>query len=626
MRRLWADGVARRGWTLLLLALTLFVAVHLLYSAWCAMTWFKFYMSDYGNYVNMLWNTANGHPFKLQVDWSYLRVHLSYTLALLSVFYHVWDHAFLLALLQWLMVVAGAVIVWTSTRKQGLEQPVAAALLFFFFGYIYTQRTLLSEFHGVSAYFLLYPWLYYAMSFRKNMAWLPWLLLLGVREDAFLFAAPILAYFAWRDHWREGWWWLAGGVLYGVFAMTILFPWITESSLWGRRPEAEVWATLAGLCAHPETMSRFVPGLIWTALPLLAVIRLPVLPAFLFPLVAYLTTVLSNDSYQNRLNMHYAAPTMVCLTMGLLESMARAHRQRGAAVRASLFWRSVALVALVLFAHVRRGFVAGGGRSCSAYCTLNDDGRAAFRASALVPREGTLVTEFNLGGFFGNRENIQTWTGWKADRHSRELVFSRLSNLARWDKGNVAAEFEAGDYGARLFNGTFVLLERGYHGPEDGFVRALHQRPDRLVVFQRTGYRAGENRYAPGATCVRYWKGKGRRAPLTIACGQGVTLPPGDWVAWIRYRAETPRLDVCGYWARLELYPLDGDTLLSGVEFDRVSTLPGHFRLQSIPFHLASEACVEPRVIGGDAALWLDRLVFVPAPVASAAARPSPLK
>ena len=36
------------------------------------------------------------------------------------------------------------------------------------------------------------------------------------------------------------------------------------------------------------------------------------------------------------------------------------------------------------------------------------------------------------------------------------------------------------------------------------------------------------------------------------------------------------------------------------------------FRVQRVPFRLPEAADVEPRVKGGDATLWLDRVVFLP--------------
>jgi hypothetical protein len=58
------------------------------------LTWGKFQLVDYGLYVNLIWNTAHGRPFRLLVDESYLTRHLSFTLALLAPFFWIWDHPF----------------------------------------------------------------------------------------------------------------------------------------------------------------------------------------------------------------------------------------------------------------------------------------------------------------------------------------------------------------------------------------------------------------------------------------------------------------------------------------------------------------------------------------------------
>ena len=240
-----SSGSAERVASVALLALAAAFLLHQLYSAWCAMTWFKSHQGDYGNYVNMLWNTAHGQPFRMNVDENYLALHLSFTLALLSILYHVWDHAFLLALLQWLMVAGGAVFVWTMARRRGLAPLAASALALFLSGYFFTQRVLLSDFHTVATYYLLFPWLCYTMAFRKRWAWLPWVLILGVREDAALFALPAVVYFAWRDRWAGGWWLAVAGVAYGVLAVTVIFPAINDVTVAEARASMTVFNSTA---------------------------------------------------------------------------------------------------------------------------------------------------------------------------------------------------------------------------------------------------------------------------------------------------------------------------------------------------------------------------------------------
>ena len=83
-------------------ALCAAAAAALLYSAYCAFSWGKFPLYDYVIYTNMLWNSGHGRLFRMLVDQSYLRVHLSFTLALIGPLFRIWDHPFLPALVQWL--------------------------------------------------------------------------------------------------------------------------------------------------------------------------------------------------------------------------------------------------------------------------------------------------------------------------------------------------------------------------------------------------------------------------------------------------------------------------------------------------------------------------------------------
>lgn len=577
------------------------------------MTWFKYHQGDYGNYVNMLWNTAHGQPFRMNVDENYLGVHLSFTLALLSVFYHVWDHAFLLALLQWLMAAGGAALVWATARRRGLAPVAAAALALFLSGYFFTQRVLLSDFHTVATYYLLFPWLCYTMAFRKRWAWLPWLLILGVREDAFLFALPAILYFAWRDRWRGGWWLAAAGVAYGVCAMTLLYPWINGASLLDHRQNMTALNSAVPWTLTQKLMER-LPPLLWTALPLVALVRAPILPALLFPIVAYLTCALSGYPLQFRMLMHYPAPVMVCLTMGMLESFARAQRRESVPTGRLALLRPLALTLVVLGAHLHTGFLWGGGKFSRPYHVQNPEGLSAIRASNRAPPEGTLVTDFRRGGIFSHRADIAMWHRWKPERFSRELVYSPLAGLSAWAGGAVAREFLDGSYGVWDFDGVSVLLKQGHRGADDEFVRALLRHRERAIAFCDTSRHAGGEVYAPGAACVRHWDGDGSRAPVAIAYGRSVKLPAGRWEAWVRCRMEAPRRTPRKYWAKFELHPPGKEQALIAAEFDRVASPRGEFPIQRFPFELAQDADIEPRVVAGDAELWLDRMVFVPAP------------
>lgn len=491
---------------------------------------------------------------------------------------------------------------------------MAAALAVFFVGYPFTQRLLLSDFHGVATYYLAFPWLYYAACFHKKTAWMPWLLILGVREDAFIFALPGLAYLAARYRWRGGWYLCLGGLLYGVLALTVLCPLLGQVNVFEQRAAFGPHQAVLNWLHDPDQKWRYAHAFAWTALPLLTSVRLASWSALIFPLAAYLSTVVSGSYFQIEMRQHYGGPTLVCLAVGLLEAFAQYQRRRGPAGAQSLRWRSVALVLLVLLAHTRHGLIWGGGKQSACYMRPRPEGRAVLWASRFVPPDGTLVVDHQLGGFFSHRSDIQVWHRWVPGRYQRDLVFGRISDLDQWDGGAVAREYVQGRYGVCFFDGTFVLLEQGYAGGDDTFIKLLWTNPDRRLAFAETQRHAGDNRYARGATEVRYWDGNGNRTPVTIAFGRAITLPAGSWQAWIRYRMETPRRKPHKYWARLELYPLGQANALYEAEFDRVATPPGEFRVQAFPFELEQETRVEPRVVAGHAALWLDQLVFAPTP------------
>ena len=67
----------------LFLGATVFLG-HLLFSALAAFSAQNYLMSDYGVYTNTIYNIAHGNGFKFLSEHSYLRTHLSFSLALLA--------------------------------------------------------------------------------------------------------------------------------------------------------------------------------------------------------------------------------------------------------------------------------------------------------------------------------------------------------------------------------------------------------------------------------------------------------------------------------------------------------------------------------------------------------------
>jgi len=387
-------------------------AVGLLRSAYAAFTWQNFHFLDYGGYTNWIWNTAHGAPFKVLVDRSYLEMHLSFTVALLAPFFRAWDHPFLLSLLQWVMLMGGCAIVARTGRRQGLATQGIAALVLFFVAYPFTQSALLAEFHGVSLYFLLMPWLYNWILFRRRRAWLPLLLLLGVREDAFLLALPPLLYFAFKERNRTAALLAAASLLYGVLAVFVLFPLINGVSLFAFRSG---WLPGGGGTAPPGTSARAL-SLLWTVLPAALLLRRRWVPFAAFVGLPLVVALASTSAHQYGLRVHYAAGVMSCLVVALLEMV----RTRPGGLAG---WWAAALVAVTLLAYVQRGFLPGGRQYDRVYGRAHPGGRELLAAARALPREGILLCPERLSPFCANRADLLVWELFDPRRHRFDVVF-----------------------------------------------------------------------------------------------------------------------------------------------------------------------------------------------------------
>ena len=280
--RYW--GAVRRWWPSALLAITILVAARILYGAYCGFTSGEFAFFDYGVYTNTAWNLGHGNGFTFLVDKSYLTTHLSFSLMLLGPLFHIWDHPFLLALAQWLMLIGGAILIWRAASRAGVAQARIAALLFLFVAHPFTQQVLLCSFHGVGFYYWLLPWFYYTLAYRRRWCWMPWILLLGLREDAFITLLPLLLYFAIRDRWRAGYVMAVLSLLYGISAIFILYPAINGISLFERRG-TEI-AGLDGLVKGSNALAARLRSLWWIFLPLV-----PLAGRRLYPVLIFMSSV-----------------------------------------------------------------------------------------------------------------------------------------------------------------------------------------------------------------------------------------------------------------------------------------------------------------------------------------------
>jgi uncharacterized membrane protein len=602
-----AGGVVRLL-TAILTCLTILFVAGLLFSAYSAFSWRKFALLDYGIYTNMIWNCGHGNPFRVLMDGSYLRAHLSFTLALLGPLFRVWDHPFLLSFVQWCMQVAGALIVWRTARRRGVSPELAAAILLFYVGYPFTQTVLLCEFHGVSLYMVLIPWLYYCLCFRKPFAWVPLLLVLGAREDAFLAVVPMLFYFALKDRCRLSLAMLLVSIGYAVLATTVLYEAINGVSLFRARGG---WM--------PGSASQAVSGgsaegrlraLLWVVLPILPFMRRGRISIPALVTVPLAAAMLSRSSYQHSLRVHYPAAVMACMVVAMVEAAAPPRRAAQSAHGRRAFVMAVYLLVVTLVSHRDRGFLPWGGMNELAYSRWNPAASAAVRAARSVPPDGALICEDRMTPFCANRSKMITWKRYRPKRHRYDFIFMRMPEFFRGRRAEHRQRLMSGEFGVRYFDGVYVVLERGAGTQRNDKVVQCMRRMASTLRYARTHRFAGDGVLEADCRQVRHWDGNGAAAPAIVAFGRSVGLPAGRYRATVMLRARAPRKDLGHGWGLLAFHPLNQDRPLVQAEVDHVDSPDGSYRRQVIDFTLCESTRVEPRATAGDAELWLDEVLF----------------
>lgn len=600
------ERMGARFLTGIYVCLAAFVALNLLYSAWCAFTWGKFTLFDYGVYTNMIWNSGHGAPFKVLVDNTYLSTHLSFTLALLGPFFRVYDHPFMLSFLQWLMVLCGGGFLFAAARKAKVPGIMTASLLFFWIAYRFTQGVVLSEFHGVSMYFLLVPWLYYACSYNKRTAWIPFLLTLGVREEAFILILPMLLYFAIRDRWKAGYIMFVLALFYGLLAIFVLYPAINGITIFDRR------GSVLNSEMTDGAMARRMFALTWTLLPIMVMLGRKILPALIFPSAAFVTVMVSGYPTQQAMGSHYGANVMVCLGLGLLEVMSLHARGGGTSrgARAGFIIRSSLLAGVVLCLHYRNGFTLLGGDYGEIYGRPHMRGRVALQAAMHLPKEGVLVTDNRLVGYCANRADILTWSRMKPGRDHYDTVFLEARQLSHINDKELWYGLQRCEFGVVYFDGEYVILTRGHDISANRSVMSQLKYGTILLVL--TPKHGGQDKKTKGGNWVRYWCGEGYRTPITLSYGGARPLQPGKYRAVFKYRAEYPESLSRKDWGWFSVHVLnDQGKPLASEEIMNTAAPEGDYLLQTLDFEVRYPADIEVRVTGGDAELWLDRAIFV---------------
>lgn len=584
-------------------ALIVSAAGAILYSAFSALTHGKFQLFDYGLYTNMIWNTAHGRPFRLLVDESYLARHLSFTLVLLAPFFWIWDHPFLLSVLQWSMAVGGLVIWHRAARRHALPAALTCAFLFFWMANPFMQTVLLSEFHGVGAYLILIPWLYYCLVFHKSLAWLPLVLLWGVREDAAFIAVPILLYVAVYHRWRLGYLLAVASLVYGALACSLLFEWMAGMPLSQRRPLSSF--RIVGSLATQPAGDRLWP-LFLMYLPALGVVRRGWVPLAVLPSAALAITLLSPLPAQHAMRLHYSAPVLACVAIALFEALARRARPRHGLV-AALF-----LIATTLAAHHERGFLPGGPGFVEPYRGPHLAGVAALRMASHIAPDGVLLTDMTLGGIAANRYDLTIWEKYRRGLGEPQWVFFRLGDLRRGHGDTLTDFLRAGAFGVWGFDGEHVVLRRGHDlGRNADVLRALREAPRTIRFALTPRVRDVGDVLVEGAYIARYWPGGSRARPAVISPGVELHLEAGPQRVRFWFRAEPRGPGGMDHWGWLGIYVAGQPAPLAEIPIEPVTTPPGVFRYQTLLFELREAQDVEPRVTAASAALWLDRAVFL---------------
>ncbi|MFP7753237.1 DUF2079 domain-containing protein [Thermodesulfobacteriota bacterium B35] len=584
--------------------LLLGVAVAYIPAAYSAFTSFKFQLTDYGRYVNTVWNSGHGHPYRLLTEYSYLNTHLSFTLLLLAPVFLIWDHPFALWIAQWLMTLAGIFLMGRAALRQRIPAEVTVALLLFYLASPFTQSVLLSEFHGVGLYLLLLPWLYFCLAFQKNMVWLPLLLTWGVREEAAFLILPMLLYFAIRDRWRGGWLWAAASGLYGVLACTLLFRWINGFSLSSERPGLRPADLINEIRSY--RFRRFFPTLtlVGPALPFLYPGWIPIL---VFPAVALLFTVFSPYPAQYNLRFHYPAALQITFVLGLLQALAVFWQRPLKHPLAARWLQAVFLVTIAAFSYFFHGFLLLGKNNTAVYRHPGIIGMSTMCAVSRIPHQGLLLTDRQTGGMCANRGRMIIWEQYTAGQWQPDSIFTSLRDVAGRHADTLQPLLKNGSYGVSFFDGDHLILVRGYSRQKNKMVLRAAEDVTRTILFAYSKRKGGTERMLPDCRLVRFWQGSTRPGETLVAYGRAVTLAPGEYIA--RFRLRLRPSDHPGI---LRINERTSQIPLARAEIRAPEGSRDSFFEQTLYLRIARQTRVEPQVLGAASPLWLDRVILHP--------------
>ena len=588
--------------------------LQLFYEGFCAFTCEKFALFDYGVYTNTIWNSLHGHFFRCLVNRSYLTTHLSFSLVLLSPIYLIWDHPFVLWVVQWLFLVVGVVFLVVSGRRYRIQVFFIASLSFFYIVYQFTQYTILLGFHGVSLFFVLVPLLYYVLSFEKRFLPIVLLIIFGVREEAALMVVPILLYFGWRDSWKWGYIYALLSLAYSMIAIFGLYPLMNGMSIFRRR----------GMSLGNSVIYHFFSGgvwevrfrsFLWLCLPILPFLRKKAwLPVVVFPSICILQALLSGKYQQYSLSLHYAATIMAFLVVGLFEAARILYEKKD---RRTLNWIAGYLLVIALFSNAYKGFLPGFRVAPVPICyrKIHIRGLQALRVASHLPKKGLLLCHYTLAGFCANRAKIISYREYDHDpsKYKVEVIFGKVYT-GSYLRDAYLKFLSSQDFGVIYFDGFFFIMKRAAPHVANRFLEAAlkNKQPKEEILFTHTLSSKEHNvENVDYKIPVLHWKGGVSVAPKTFYCSRPTLLKTGRYVAIFLFSVRPPK-DPTSLWGAFMISNIDEHKVLRNVLIEPIASGFSMLRSQKLFFTLDKSSNIQVCVTGCQAPLWLDRVMFIP--------------
>ena len=589
----------------------LLFAAHLLYSALCAFSWKNFLMMDYGAYTNFLYNLSHGDGFRYLTDLNYLKTHLSFSFILLVPLVWIWESPLLLIFVQWSFLLGGAAILLLALRRARVAPPLAAALLCTFVAYPMAQSVMLSEFHGVSAYFLLLPWLFHEAAFRKRWAFLPLLILLGLREDAGLIALPLLLFFSIRDRWKGGYLLSAATLAYVLFALFALYPWLNGTSLFGVRAHETSSASILDSFA-PDRLAVRARALGWLLLPAAGLAlwtRRAWIPLLVFPSFALLQALGSGMERQHSLGFHYPAAAFSALVCAMALVAAGPFPPSRWRIPARHLPRLAAATLLLLTAcaHFRNGYFLGGRQTQRVYVHFHAQLFPLLRLARETPKPGLLLCNQRLATYFAMRPDLMVLHYADPARHVPDLVVTSIHEIQTPDFAPILQSLADGEFGLARTQFPYLLLQRG-HSTLDNPALLEKLRHSQMVAALMPS-QGGDLVDDPAQGLLKHWQGADYREPLALVYGRAIQIPAGAYVAHFRLHAHS---GPDGNSGTLSVHLRNESAAIAQAPIR--PTPDDAFADQSLPFVLDAPSLVEPRITAGPADLTLKSIRIEPLP------------